>query len=351
MKGEIQLGRSGEFTVGGTVYDVVSPMSNWQLRDHEIGAASFFLHKDYRDYYLDKGFSGYVNVAPTDELSFYGEIKRSDQTSVAARDPWTLFSRDNEWRENPFIDEGRFLLFTAETEFDSRRSHRFNGSGWYLRATWERGKSDNVVERILPLAIREALPTVGDYVYDRLFVDFRRYERVGWSGQLSLRGVFVGDIGEHDPLPVQRRLSLGHSLPGFGFRAITCNAMLLRDPSNPAMCDHVLLFQAEYRGDLSFGWRSGNDRRPGRRDRRDRRHWKNNSWWDWADWDDWFWFDGPNLVVFSNAGTGWLRDEDIGDFEFDIGAGLEFGSLGVYAAKALTADEPVRIAVRLQRRF
>ena len=347
VNAEMQFGRSRALTLGGRVFDVIAPIEDWQLNDDEVGFATFLLHRDYRDYYMTRGWSAYATIRPVNELTFSGAYAREEQTSVEARDPWTLSRRSEEWRENPDIDEGDFTILSASAEYDSRYSRRYDGSGWFFSAEWERGMSDNVVDRVLPLSIRDPLPVDGDYMYDRFFLDLRRYERVGWSGQLSLRGVFAGTIGENDPLPVQRRLSIGHVMPGFGFRPFTCNGAFLI-PAEPALCDNVLLFQAEYRADLSFRRRSWRTRRPpdswgG--------SWRSGDFWGWDDWDDWFWFDGPSLVVFSDAGTGWLHDNDIGDLEFDIGAGVEFGSMAVYAAKAITSDEGVRFTFRLHRRF
>jgi hypothetical protein len=129
-------------------------------------------------------------------------------------------------------------------------------------------------------------------------------------------------------------------MPGFEFRHIACNEAT-GDPAIPALCDRVLLFQAEYRGSLNFG-RSRGRRGSGRR---------SEPWNDWWDWDEWLWFDGPTVVLFGNAGSGWIGTGGPEDFEFDVGAGIEFGSIGVYGAKALSKEEPVRIRLRIHRRF
>jgi hypothetical protein len=55
-------------------------------------------------------------------------------------------------------------------------------------------------------------------------------------------------------------------------------------------------------------------------------------------------------VLFGDLGTGWLSQNTIGALHGDAGIGIEIGSFGVYAAKAFTS-EPLRIAVRIQRRF
>ena len=75
--------------------------------------------------------------------------------------------------------------------------------------------------------------------------------RLGWNGQLSLRAVGAGTVGKNDPLPIQRRLSLGgpDPMPRFSFRQFACNAAA-GAPTQTALCDRILLFQAEYRGNL-----------------------------------------------------------------------------------------------------
>lgn len=334
-------------TLGGRVYDVVMPIEDWQLQDDEIGFASLLWHRDYRDYYFRRGFLGFLRIEPADGFTLTGQIARNEETAAVERDPWTPFRQEELWRPNPRIDEGTFTAITSRIQWDSRPYRGSSSSGWFLRAEWERGISDDVNQRLLPTTVRDPLPSTGRYTYDRLFVDLRLYERIGWNGQLSLRALGAGVVGNNDPLPIQRRLSLGgpDPLPGFAFRHTTCNRGALT-LALPALCDRIVLFQAEYRGHLSFS-----ARRPsfdGRRTRDHREH-----WFDQWDWDDWFWFDGPTIVLFGDAGTGWLHsiDDGPGELEGDVGAGIEFGSFGFYGAKALTEGESLRLFLRIHRRF
>jgi hypothetical protein len=155
-----------------------------------------------------------------------------------------------------------------------------------------------------------------------------------------------------DRLPMQRRLSVGGpgTLPGYDFRrawrvhpdVLTCGGTVL--PGAPALCDRVMLFQAEYRSDFGVRW-VRNDAR-----------------------DDW-WRPGFNRhaswVLFADAGRGWsvgapdlattyAKDDvpPLSSFRADIGAGIDFGSVGVYVAKATTtAREPVNVIVRVKLPF
>jgi cytoskeletal protein CcmA (bactofilin family) len=359
VEGRLSLGTDApRITLGARGHDLVVPTQDWPLSLHEVGWASLLWHRDYRDYFLQRGVAGFVSIEPASTLTLTGEVARMEETSIAARDPWTPSRNDEAWRSNPLVDQGDFTLLTGTLEYDSRPSERSWRSGTLLRATWEHAIGENVVEQPLPVSIRPSLPAA-DYGFDRASVDLRRYQRIGWAGQLRLRGFWAGAV-RGDPLPIQRRYSLGGPDPmnGYAFRAFACNEGT-NDPSLPGLCDHVVLFQAEYRGGFGFDWFDGDfgirhhpDRR-GRRDRPDRpdrpEGWKGGRDWDWGDWA---WFDEPALVLFTNAGAGWLRSEDGPDkLHWDVGAGIAFGSVGLYVARAIQADEPFRVTLRIERRF
>lgn len=339
VEGSLQVGRGPTLAIGARAYDVVRPIESWGLTAAEVGVGSFFLHRDYRDYFLTRGAAGFIRLSPLRGVTLDGELALDRETSIGIRDPWTLFRGDDLWRPNPLIDEGEFRRVTAGLELDSRLARGYSGFAWFLRAEWERGYGDDVQQRSLPLAVRDPLPTT-DYHYDRVSADLRLYQRIGWSGDLRLRALAGGTVGD-DPLPIQRRYSLGGPalMPGFAFRSVACSDGVT-DPSLPALCDRVLLVQAEYRGGFGLGFGH-----PGWE------HRESAQWGDWDDWEDWLWFEGPNLVVFADGGVGWLAANDPASMQFDVGVGLEFGSVGVYAARALVEDEPLRFSLRLHRRF
>ncbi len=336
--GDLRVGAGRQLELGGKAYDVVAPIENWQLRDDEVGLSTFLWHRDYWDYYLERGVAGFARLRPTPELTLSGEVARTQATSIAARDPWTPFRNAEPWRPNPDIDAGHFTRFTAGLDLDTRDAGDWPASVW-LHAGWERGQSDDLVERPLPASVRPPLPFRG-YSYDRVFGDLRFYQPVGW-GALRLRavgGTVVGDA----PLPVQRRFSLGgpDPMPGYGFRRFGCNDAVA-DLALPALCDHMMLFQAEYRGGLNIHpfddfWDHDASRR-----RQDRA---------WGDWDE-TWWDEPHFVLFADAGSAWLKGTQPGLLKWDVGAGLELGSVALYAARAIERDQPIRWLLRIHRRF
>src|SRR5205807_10279062 len=110
----------------------------------------------------------------------------------------------------------------------------------------------------IPTSVRDPIPANDSYRFLRTWLDFRRYSRVSSAGRLNLRLLAGGWMGG-DPLPLQRRLSLGgpDPLPGYAFRLVSCNQNIT-DPafagSRVAACDRVFLIQTEYRGHVSLHW-------------------------------------------------------------------------------------------------
>ncbi|MEJ2237159.1 MAG: polymer-forming cytoskeletal protein [Gemmatimonadales bacterium] len=338
----VRVGRTAGVTIGGRFYDVVVPTQRWPLELNEVGWATLLWHRDYRDYFVQRGVSGFVTIEPVRRLRLTGELARVEESSIEDSDAWTLFRNSDPWRPNPAVDAGDYTLISAAAEFDSRPSRRSVRSGVLLRFRWERGLGEGVEQQQLPASIRDPLPT-DSYTFDKGLADIRVYQRVGRDGQLRLRGMWSGTLAG-DPLPIQRRLSLGGPDPlnGYGFGVLGCDEAL-GETANVGLCDHVLLFQAEYRGTLSFDWvDDAFDHRAVRRSQPEQVLWG---------WHDGFWFDEPVIVLMSNAGTGWLKGEDVGSLSFDLGAGIEFGSVGLYLAKALKDDEPLRVTLRIERRF
>jgi hypothetical protein len=189
------------------------------------------------------------------------------------------------------------------------------------------------------------------------FLDLRRYARLGPAADLRVRGLIAGSI-DGEPLPPQFQHTLGGegSMPGYGLMSMDCGARanrfsVFRGDADAAVrtpvfasygCDRIALFQAEYRGDLSFNLDMGPDE------------------WD----DEWDWYPAidftPRWSVFFDAGRGWSLSEPgspgwLGpstETKADVGVGLFLGDLGLYWAWPLQGeDRGVNFFVRIAHRF
>jgi hypothetical protein len=351
FRSELRAGDVRPVGVALRAFDVVSPVEDWGLHNAEIGWSAFLFGRDYRDYFLNKGWAARVFGQPERQIALSLELRREWQTSVANQDPWTVFRNSDIWRPNPPIDEGHFTTLAANASLDTRNNSDDPTTGWLVRTTLEDSRSTDVVPHAgVPATVRDSIPTAGTYRFDRMFFDIRHYARISPTGRVNVRLIAGGWVGG-DPLPLQRRLSLGgpDPMPGHPFRASACH----NDFTDPAFanalvaaCDRVIAFQTEYRGHVKLNWGYN--------------PWKDES----PDRDEgsFLWLEGLDVVVFADAGQGWLvgnapghvppgRIPKFDSWLVDVGLGVDWGGFGVYLAKAVTTGERLRFTVRLDHRF
>ena len=351
LKTELSFGRAEGLAIGGRLFDVVDPVEAWQLSDAEVGLSSFFLHRDFRDYFSRHGGSGYVRVSLSRSVDVTASLSDERWVSLNTLDPFTLFRNGQDWRPNPTLDEGTLHVANGTLRIDTRSDNDDPRSGWKITADYERGTGALTALGPTSPGVRDAA-SAGSMAYSRGFLDLRRYNRLSPEGQLNFR-VVAGGWLNGDELPLQRRFSLGGpgALDGFPFRR-TGSDTDVRQCSDgatiplgvPAQCERMVLVQAEYRGDL---WMSLFDNLHFN-------SWRNSGWQHRAQW-----------VVFTDAGRGWLVGERIGDLQYpkgdlpslgtfktDIGVGFDAGLFGLYVAKSVSdSKEPPNFFIRVGKRF
>ena len=292
---------------------------------------------------------------PERQIGLSLEVRREWQTSVANQDPWTVFRNSETWRPNPSIDEGHYTTIALGGVLDARNDPEEPTSGWLIRTSFEDSRSTDVVPNTgVPAGLRDAIPT-GSYRFDRIFVDIRHYARISPGGRVNVRLAGGGWVGG-DPLPLQRRLSLGgpDPMPGHPFRAAACNNTFT-DPTlaqaNVAACDRVISVQTEYRGHVKLNWSYN----PSKDDKAERDEGGGGM-------AKFFWLEGLDVVVFADAGQAWLvgsgpghvpadRMPSFSSWLVDAGLGVDWGGFGVYIAKAVTTGERLHLTVRIDHRF
>ena len=342
---EFRQGDSQPVGIGLRGYSQVVPIQEHPLALSENGWSAFLLQRDYRDWYLAQGVGANIYGYPSRSLRLEARVRYDRETSVRANDPWSLFRNTDRWRANPLIDDGHYLTATVGAELDTRNSTDLPATGWWLRGSFERSWSEDVAPVTLPPEVRSGLPTGGEYVFNVAMLDLRRYNRLSSATRVNAR-LFARGYAGGDPLPVQRRVGLGgpDPMPGFRFRSTTCAPSQGSDPSFSALCDRVMVAQVEVRRRLSLdlGYHSHDS--------------------EWRNLDRFFGIDAADLVFFADAGKAWLsgdgpgrvpdnRIPNLDEWDADVGVGIDAGGIGAYLAKALTGDEPVRVILRLQRRF
>ncbi len=340
---EFRFGQSRRLTVGSQVYRFIAPIEEQPLSRTEAGWSSFFFQRDYRDYYQATGVSGYLSYHLGHGLTLETSLRSDAERSVPANDPISIF-RNDAWRPNPLVDDGRYASWRVGAHLDTRNDPTSPTSGWLVQMLWERSQSDDAAPLSLAPEVRDPIAP-GRYAFSRFGIDARRYVRFDPAVRGAIRFVAGGWLNG-DPLPVQRRLSLGGSdfLPGYGFRSQSCGAGSLTDPAHPALCDRMMAVQVEVRTRTRMGlpipttdpYLTALQRLFGIRE--------------------------PDVVILGDAGKSWITGEGPGrvpndripvlrEWEGDLGFGFDAGGIGLYLVQPLTEGRPLMFSVRLQRRF
>jgi hypothetical protein len=357
-KVELRLGQDRGLTLAARHYDVVEAVEPWQLSDTEAGLATFFLHRDFRDYYNRHGGTLSASLYMRKNLEIGGSWSDVRWAQRATKDPWTVLRNEDSWRDNPQMDDASLNLWQGFVSLDTRSDRRHPTTGWFVTGEYEYG--DGVIRQYAPTTSGVRLQSPGGATsYDRVVLDVRRYNRVAPGAQLNFR-IAGGGWLSGDELPLQRRFSLGGpgTLPGYDFRSnlpvkgvdrLQCSdyaSLASQSPmGSPGECERMFLAQVEFRGDLSLDPFGVLD---------EDREWRRRGWGRGAQW-----------VVFADAGRGWLVGPPDGGrtfsksalpplstFQTDIGFGIVLDDLGLYLAKPLhQPDAPVNFFIRLRPRF
>ena len=332
------------FGFGARTYSVISGIEEHTLPRDEIGWNAFLFQRDNRDYFSSEGVGGGVYAYLTRQLRMDASVRYEKQGSVRANDPWSLFRNSSRWRSNPLIDDGHYTILGLSAEHDTRSARSGPASGWWLRGSVEHTTSNDAAPVDLPTTVRGTIPT-SSYGFNRFTIDLRRYNRLSPEAQLNFR-LWAGGWLSGDPLPLQRRVSLGGPdlLPGYAFRSLNCSPAGFTDPADAALCDRALITQVEFRHRLRL--RLGYTVR-------DPNH---------AELQRFLGIEDPDLVVLGDAGSAWLagngpgrvpsdRIRSLSEWKADAGVGIDAGGIAFYLVKAVTDGEPLRFYVRLEQRF
>ncbi len=349
------IGGRGAMSAGLTAYSRVESIETRGMSNLETSLATFFMRRDYRDYYEAQGWSGYLEMRPIRfPVRLRAEFREVEHAFIPEGGPWTLGDGDEPWRPLAAVGEGRGRFLEGSLLWDSRNDPDHPSDGWWSQIRFTRqvgGRLHSTFDPIsgAPLEEGEGLP------FPKVTwasTDIRRYARVSPSSNLKLRVFGAGTLGG-SPLPPQFQSALGGegSLPGHPRFAVDCGARELEtvnaaspaEGERPAFaaygCDRVSLAQIELQRALPLVWDPLPEERAG------------------SEWSGLLRIQ-PTLSVFLNAGRGWARDavgfpeRPDSPLRGDVGVGLVTGSLGLYWAYPLNRkDQGLNFFVRLNHRF
>lgn len=173
----------------------------WYMSDAENSLAAFFLHEDFRDYYLREGFGSTLSWEPLWGTNLSVRYQAEQHRTLENSTNWALFGGDKRFLPNLQVEEGMLREFILGAKLDSRDDVDEPIQGWLLQAEIE------LTDQGLS----------SDFDFRRAVLDLRRYQPLNDFVNLDTR-VRLGN--SEGILPPQKRFYLGgpSSLPGFGLK-------------------------------------------------------------------------------------------------------------------------------------
>lgn len=191
------------FTLGIETHDMTDTEDRWIISEFENSLAAFFLREDFRDYYRRYGTSVYAIQNITRHFRVKGGIRRDRFYSMEKKTNWSLFGGDKKFHENPAVEEFEMKSVFGHVGLDTR-NHLFNpNEGWFININGE--------------FVRPDINKYSEHDFDRLIIDLRRYQPIGYGENLDFRFRLGTGRGK---LPVQYQYDLGglSSLRGYDFK-------------------------------------------------------------------------------------------------------------------------------------
>jgi hypothetical protein len=350
---EQRFGPARRVSLGARLHSEIQPIASQDLTDLESSLATFFLRKDYRDYFERTGWSAFATAGiPNTPVSLRAEYTDEEHVFSPVQSPWTLRRNDDPWRPQPLVAEGSLRSIAGDLTLDTRNDADDPTTGWWIRARTVRGLEGDLVlpaheanDPLFPAQTFDATPVDVGFTAGQL--DLRRYARVGPDSDVGLR-LFAGGALTEVPLPPQYQHSLGGegSLPGYSLFTQDCGARVRTFAMERASgdstvvervfprygCDRAALMQFEFRHrfTVDVDWGRPDDPDFGSADL------------------------GPAWSVFFDVGRGWSLTDPAMDTPWlsDVGLGLYLGDLGFYVARSLRGvDRDFNFFIRLNRRF
>ena len=206
---EIPIGSNAIFRVGGAAYRRTATQDGWIVGETENTFFGLFARTDYRDHYESEGFEGRVIWDPGRDFALGLEGRFESQRSLETSTDFSLFGDEDEFRENPGIEEGDLGLLGVTARVGPGALPREGGTS--AEVTYERAGD----------------PLDGDFDYGRLRGALRGRTRLARNQEARAR--VLGGSTVDGTLPIQMNWHVGgiSTLRGHGYKRFDGDQFLL----------------------------------------------------------------------------------------------------------------------------
>lgn len=206
---EAPIGDPARFRAGGAVYRRTATEDGWIVGETENTLFALFAWTDYRDHYEAEGWKAFAQWEPGRDFALRFGASVEDVRSLATEARFSIFGKEDEFRENPPIDDGREGVVEAGARIGPEFLPAEGGSN--AEAIYERAGS----------------PIDGDSEYGRIRA--AAHTKLLLSPRQEARVRLIGGTTVDGDLPSQKVWHLGGigTLRGHGYKTSDGDQFLL----------------------------------------------------------------------------------------------------------------------------
>ncbi len=203
---ETRLPAAREFSIGGALFDRLSYREGEDVYStFDVTMLSLLSKQDYRDYFLSRGWKGYLRWEPRESFSATATYINDKQNSVSKNTNFALFNHNDLFSNNPPISNGLLRSVVLSFSIDTRKY--FNTGLFIISDVRE---NSWLLEGSFELSNQNVLRS--NFSFSRLYVSLFRHQTTFSSGYIDVwltGGLSGGNV------PVQRLFEVQSSYDNF----------------------------------------------------------------------------------------------------------------------------------------
>jgi hypothetical protein len=210
------MGNYDRIEFGAEIFSLTDSKDNWRIGSNENSAASFFIHEDFKDYFLREGYLFRIYKYYSEFVRFGITFIQDNYRSQQKNYDWAMLGGHKKFRANPSVENGIIRSIVFAFNYNSYAENYYL-IGWDINSEFEIANG------------------VSNYTnYNRIFLDVRNYSLLksilpfvdNSQARFNTRLMFGTADKE---LPFQKSFDIGGlgTVSATSFKSLNGNKMLL----------------------------------------------------------------------------------------------------------------------------
>ena len=207
------MGNEDRIEFGGEIFSLTDSKDNWKINIIDNTLHAFFIHEDFKDYFLREGFLLQINKYFSKIIKFGIAFNQDNYKTQQKNYDWALFGGNKKFRDNPSVSDG--IIKSVVFSFNYKNyDNNYYLNGWDINYEFEIANGVSNYNRMFL--------DVQNYLFLKNIIPFINNNRTRFNTRL-----LFGTANK--TLPFQKSFDIGGlgTIPATGFNILRGNKMLL----------------------------------------------------------------------------------------------------------------------------